>query len=189
MVIHRKIKMSWLCFKNWNNWEYRWGVQNFPLWIRGGNTVKKILQPWAETTDLTRRGKSNVQVAFSIIPVFTVVNWLLVLPTSRAHVAWAIRRIPKFITIFPSRHQCPNWNVSVSLCATYPSPPQDPQYLNKVVPCKEALEPQPCTVLGCKGKSGAVLQKALVYSLFRKALDFFPLAKKSYKTGLYGQKH
>ena len=33
--------------------------------------MEKILQPSAEATDLTRRGKSNVKVAPPTIPVFT----------------------------------------------------------------------------------------------------------------------
>jgi len=34
--------------------------------------VKKMLQPSAGRTDLTRRGKSSFRVAFSSVPVFTV---------------------------------------------------------------------------------------------------------------------
>jgi len=44
-----------------------------PFGLSGGNTVKKILQPSAKTADLTRRGKSDVKVAFSIIPNFLTV--------------------------------------------------------------------------------------------------------------------
>jgi len=40
--------------------------------LGGENTARKILQPSAETTHLTRRGNSNVLAPVSIISVFTV---------------------------------------------------------------------------------------------------------------------
>ena len=42
--------------------------------LGGENTARKILQPSAETTDLTRRGNSNVLAPISIISVFTVTH-------------------------------------------------------------------------------------------------------------------
>ena len=39
----------------------------------GEITARRILQPSAETTDLTRRGNSNVLAPVSIISVFTVI--------------------------------------------------------------------------------------------------------------------
>jgi len=44
-----------------------------PFGLRGGNTVKKdSLAPPGDTTDLTRRGNSNVLATFSIIQVLMV---------------------------------------------------------------------------------------------------------------------
>jgi len=43
--------------------------------LGGENTARKIIQPSAETTDLTRRGNSNVLAPVSIISVFTVFLW------------------------------------------------------------------------------------------------------------------
>ena len=47
-------------------------ISSFRLTLRGENTARKILQPPAETTDLIRRGSSNVLALVSIISVFTV---------------------------------------------------------------------------------------------------------------------
>jgi len=59
----------------------------------------------------------------------------------------------------------------------------------RTVPCIHTRAQYSSTVLGYKGKSGAVPQKVLVYCLFWVSPDFFPPYKKSHKTGLYGQKH